>query len=162
MLTVLTLGALALAAASLWGTARVHRRSLEPKPAGDELAAVEELRTQLEAHAEMLDALRAEYAQIDAWRDDLTIAVAEGIKNVERAENRVKATVRRAQEKLRAHGFESESLDAEAEDLRLADARRGDARRLHAVPKSVEPSFQPPLGFPGDWTAENTKHLRRS
>ena len=73
-----------------------------------------ELREALADVAGVLEAVRADYVQ---WQADINTAVAEGIKHVERAENRIRATVRRAREELAEGGVRSPGLEAEALDI---------------------------------------------
>lgn len=73
-------------------------------------------------------------------------AVAEGINHVERVENRIKATVRRAQEKLSEHGYESPGLNAEAAQLQLLDGGGGEESQL---PEMRPGLAEAPSPFPG-------------
>ena len=52
---------------------------------------------------------------------NLTAAVSEGIERTDRAERRIKATVKRARAELEARGYQDPGLDAEAYELRLID-----------------------------------------
>lgn len=117
-------------------------------------------RSDATALAGQIEELRALYGEIDGWRDDINIAVAEGIKNVERAENRVRATVRRAQAQLAEHGFESPGIEAEASELRTVDADRSGARGLRPVHEVLAESLDPPPGIPGNWTPEAVRYLK--
>jgi len=67
-------------------------------------------------------ALEGEVAGLQERIDTLTLAVAEGIAHVERAENRIKATVKRARRELEAGGIDSPGLAAEAQELFELDA----------------------------------------
>jgi len=67
----------------------------------------------------------------------LTQAVAEGIERVDRAERRIKNTVKRAQDRLESAGFEDPGLEAEAAGLSLVDDDVG--RDDHV------PDLSPPL-----------------
>lgn len=94
----------------------------------------------LEAVAQSEDAL--ETRQLARSHEDrltnLTLAVAEGIAHVERAEARIRATVQRARAQLADAGIESPALEAEGAELQLLDEGGGGGRRLHAVRDSVE------------------------
>lgn len=100
----------------------------------------------LEAHAQSSDAL--ETRQLARSHEDrltnLTLAVAEGIAHVERAEARIRATVQRARAQLAEAGIESPALEAEGDQLQLLDEGGSGARRLHAVREDVGPSAQSP------------------
>ena len=102
----------------------------------------------LEALAQSSDAL--ETRQLARSHEDrltnLTLAVAEGIAHVERAEARIRATVQRARAQLAEAGIESPALEAEGDQLQLLDEAGSGGRRLHAVREDVEPS-PPGPGF---------------
>lgn len=93
----------------------------------------------LEAHAWSSDAL--ETRQLARSHEDrltnLTLAVAEGIAHVERAEARIRATVQRARAQLAEAGIESPALEAEGDQLQLLDDAGSGGRRLHAMPDDV-------------------------
>jgi len=139
-----------------WAHRRISRVPLAPA-APPELGAL--LGRVLELEQETL-AARARYADIDEWRDDLTIAVSEGVKNVQRAENRIRATVRRAREELGALGVESPGLEAEATELRLVDGGRGEAGGVPTVPTEMGGPPAAPPGFPGTWSPDHLAYLR--
>lgn len=89
--------------------------------------------------------------------EELIFAVSEGISKVERAEARIRATVRRARAELEAGGTYSPALDAEAQELRVIDGGGGGEARVQPVPESVE---QPDLtDLPGDWHPDDIKIL---
>ena len=93
----------------------------------------------LEALAQSEDAL--ETRQLARSHEDrltnLTLAVAEGIAHVERAEARIRATVQRARAQLADAGIESPALEAEGDQLQLLDDAGSGGRRLHAVREDV-------------------------
>ncbi len=128
---------------------------------------IEALRTALEALERLVsqetevrrqlasDALdtRAQLEAHEARFQDLTFAVSEGISKVERAENRIRATIRRARAELEEHGSYSPGLDAEAQELRIVDGKG-------SVEESVQPLREevasPDLtGVPGEWTQDD-------
>ena len=100
----------------------------------------------LEALAQSQDAL--ETRQLARSHEDrltnLTLAVAEGIAHVERAEARIRATVQRARAQLAESGIESPALEAEGDQLQLLDETGSGGRRLHAVREEVEESAPSP------------------
>jgi len=69
--------------------------------------------------------------------DDLTTAVAEGIQNVRRAENRVRAVVKSARKELAASGFEDPGVEAEVEQLQFVDGGDGRTEPVPPVPEEV-------------------------
>jgi len=71
------------------------------------------------------------------WKKEISLAVAEGIEKVDRAERRVKATVQRARQEFKKRGFESPALDAEADDLREVHAGGSQPSRVPEVPAPV-------------------------
>ena len=90
---------------------------------------------------EDLAEFRAQLSGIEAELDahakrfkDLTMAIEEGIERVDRAENRIKATVTRAQRKYP----DDPSISAEAEELRERDALGGGEGRVPPVPEVLE------------------------
>ncbi len=93
----------------------------------------------LEALAQSSDAL--ETRQLARSHEDrltnLTLAVAEGIAHVERAEARIRATVQRARAQLAEAGLESPALEAEGDQLHIFDEPGSGGRRLHAVREDV-------------------------
>lgn len=110
-----------------------------------------ELRELLELVVQELESVRADYGE---WKADINTAVAEGIKHVERAENRIRATVRRAREELEEGGVRSPGLEAEARDLFGEHGDGGGARGVPPVPNGVG-GGQPGRdfsAFPGDWS----------
>ena len=133
----------------LEGILEQHRQAF-----GARDAQVDELREQLtkslnvalEAHAQSSDAL--ETRQLARSHEDrltnLTLAVAEGIAHVERAEARIRATVQRARAQLAEAGIESPALEAEGDQLQLLDDAGSGGRRLHAVREDVGPSSPSP------------------
>lgn len=82
---------------------------------------------------------------------DLTLAVAEGVRSVARAEKRVAKTVQVARRQLAASGLEHPGLEAEAEELRERDAEGSDEGELPAVQEDVEEDFTEveTYGIPG-------------
>jgi len=81
--------------------------------------------------------IRAEYEHrlvaLEQERDLIRAAVAEGISHVERVENRIRATVRRANEELADRGIEHPGLQAEARELSILDGDGGEESILPLV-----------------------------
>lgn len=146
-MTALSLSGLALLVAltSAWRAFRLSPPQETPHvPPYDD----GELRELLELVAQELEAVRADYAM---WKGDINTAVAEGIKHVERAENRIRATVRRAREELEEGGVRSPGLEAEARELSLFDGARGGESSVPTVPPNVASSGNRFAAFPGTW-----------
>lgn len=98
-----------------------------PAPVHDD----SEVRGYIHSLAESIDEVRADYTE---FRSMVLTAVDEGIRDVKRRENRVRATVRRAREELADGGSWSPGLEAEAGDLLAGDAGRGGSEAVPPVP----------------------------
>ena len=70
--------------------------------------------------------------------DDLTLAVSEGVNNVQRSERRVRAVVTSARRQLAEAGYEHAGLEAEAGELRSLDGESGNGEPVPAVPEGVD------------------------
>lgn len=82
--------------------------------------------------------LEARMSALEADHKDVRAAVAHGIEDIERVDNRIKATVRRVKTQLAEADLESPAIDAEAEQLRLIDGGGGDRVELPPVHEGVE------------------------
>ena len=82
-----------------------------------------------------IDSARLE--AMDSKIDDLTLAVREGVNNVQRSERRVRAVVRSARQELRDAGFEHSGIEAENSELREVDGSDSEAEQLPEVPAGV-------------------------
>ncbi len=69
--------------------------------------------------------------------DDLTVAVSEGVNNVQRSERRVRAVVTSARRQLAEAGYAHPGLEAEDSELRSVDGEGGDDEPVPAVPEAV-------------------------
>jgi len=98
------------------------------------------------------------HATLERRVEELIFAVSEGISKVERAEARIRATVRRARAELEDNGTYSPALDAEAAELRVIDGGGGEESRVPDVPAAVAPLDL--TDIPGDWSAEDMDLLR--
>jgi hypothetical protein len=116
----------------------------------------------LEDLTNQVGTIAAEHAQITEWRSDLTLAVDEGIRHVDRAENRVRAVIRRAREKLEEHGIEYGAIEAEAAEIRERDAGGGGTRGVLPMPASVGSDRQAPPGVPGYFSPDHIQALKRA
>lgn len=84
---------------------------------------------------------------IERRLDDLTLAVDEGIRRIDRAESRVQKTVTSARRQLREAGQEHAGIEAEYEELHDGDEGGGEVEAVPALPAYVEPDK--PSGIPG-------------
>lgn len=107
----------------------------------------------------LMQRLLDEHEAVTGWRDDVNIAVADGIKHIDRAESRIRSTVSRARKELERHGVESPGLEAEDKELRELN---GDRSAVEGVPALPEPMERAPFdhrGIPGEFAVED---FRRS
>ena len=86
----------------------------------------------------------------------LRAAVAEGIEHVDRVENRIRGTIKRARKELSERGLESPGLDAEVATLSLVDDQGGGAEAVPVVPAGVG---EPQSSVPGV-TPEQLRRVR--
>lgn len=100
-------------------------------------AQIQDLETAQTETEERFRVIATAIEQLQATATALTLAVDEGISQVERAENRVKAVVRRAQAKLAAEGVEDPAIEAEARQLRESDGDGSEGSRLPEVSTKV-------------------------
>jgi hypothetical protein len=119
--------------------------------AGTLKGKVDELRAIQDGFAKAGDELERRTSALDTRLHEIRLAVAEGIERTDRAERRIKQTVKRAREKLKESGLEADDgLDAEDRGLRLID---GDgSSEMHPMPENVGEAQQHPRklqGFPG-------------
>lgn len=105
-------------------------------------------------------------AELEKRLEETRQAVAHGIEDVERRENRIRSTVGRALKVLDEHGFDpTPGLEAEARGLQLVDGDGGEDEGVRPVPEDVEAS-QAALrasleGIPGEFSAEDLETVRR-
>lgn len=116
----------------------------------------EEVRLRVSAVAANLETL---IQMVENNKRTQTLAIAEGIEKVSRAERRVKATVQRAQANLESLGLTDAGVEAEATDLDETDGGRVDKRReMQLLPTEVDPAEQP-SSIPGV-SAETLRRAR--
>jgi len=97
-----------------------------------------------------------EIGQLFADMQTCRAAVAEGIEHVERVENRIRGTIKRARKELHEGGVESPGLAAEVAGLSLVDGERGDTEAMPVVPAGV---VEPQSSVPGV-TPEQLRRVR--
>lgn len=110
-------------------------------------------------------ASRSELATLSSGLEELRTAVAHGIENVERRENRIRSTVGRALKVLDEHGFDpSPGLEAEARGLFGEHEGRGEAEGVQPVREDLESSrvaLEALEGIPGHFGAEDFQTVLR-
>ncbi len=84
-----------------------------------------------------MDRLDGRMGALEADHTDVRAAVAHGIEDVERVNNRISATIRRTKTQLAEQGLESPALDAEAAQLRVIDGGGSDDGGLPPVQEDV-------------------------
>lgn len=121
---------------------RLTELESQPRPSYDPVQLVSAHEDLDGRHSELF----ARVVQLEAEGDDvlksvkdLTLAVAEGIERVTRAEKRIAKTVQRARAELKARGLEDPGLEAEDHELREFDGERGAEGGLRIVPGEVDP-----------------------
>lgn len=110
--------------------------------------------------------IRSILAGYDRQLEQITLAVAEGISNVKRAENRINATIGRARREFADRGFESPALEAEYGELHAVDGELGKGGELPEVPKLLVPPAdedgEKPSAVPGMTNDELAAYKSRS
>lgn len=84
-----------------------------------------------------LHGLIARMEALETDHTDVRAAVAHGIEDVERVNNRISATIRRTKAQLEEQGLESPALDAEATQLRVIDGGGSEPEGLPPVQEGV-------------------------
>lgn len=79
-----------------------------------------------------------ELALVSGRIDELVLAVDEGIRRVDRAENRIQKTVTSARRLVRESGLEHAGIEAEYAELQPPDEERVEA--LHALQADMDPT----------------------
>jgi len=147
---------------------RIKALETAPSPDGvlDSLAArfdafVREATAESHSHSDGIEELDRRMVQI-------TLATAEGIERVDRAERRIRSTVKRARKELADNGFESAGLEAENAEIRLLDdlgSGEGGVPPLRLDVGEADAEFgeaqhAQPKGIPGHFSQEVLKALR--
>lgn len=127
---------------------------------GDRL---EELLERCRDHDLELERIGAELERFAEQQKRQTIAIEEGIQHVDRSERRVRAVVKRAQERLADAGYEDVGVEAEADGLRSIDVPRGGPEGMQTVLEDVDDGDEAApadwSGIPGLVTPENLREL---
>ena len=90
------------------------------------------------AFGDQLELFGSQMGEVTRRLDETRLAVSEGIERVDRAERRIKATVKRARSELASRGFQDDGLDAENFELQLLDGDGSEPSELPAVHETVE------------------------
>ena len=110
----------------------------------------------LDSHRAHIEELTAALADIEEDVRAQTIAIAEGIQHVDRAERRVRAAVGRARKRMADLGYEDEGLEAEAAELREIHGDERQDEQLRLMREGMEAAENGNTGrdmsaFPGRW-----------
>ena len=89
-------------------------------------------------HAKQIKKLRTRVATLEADHTDLRAAVAHGIDDVTRINNRINASLRRYHEEREESGYSSPALDSELERIQPGDGVGGGDGGVSPMPPDVE------------------------
>jgi len=123
--------ALAVAITVRWTVVAQRKEAPDVSPLAEIRDWMRSVDVDLHDHAVRMGALEADH-------EDVRAAVAHGIEDIERVDNRIKATIRRTTKQLEEAGVESPALNAEAEHFRVVDGGGGSESGLPTVPEIVE------------------------
>jgi len=125
----------------LEATRRVVLRNLSELKRGNDLLAIDRHRP--DTVEEVARVSRAQADQYALWLEhegkiaNLTLAVAEGIAHVKRAEKRVQGIIQGARKSLEERGLEHPGLEAEAQELLDLDGDPSEVSPLRVMPAEV-------------------------
>lgn len=143
--------ALLVASAAAWGAFRLSTEGFpDPTPPYDDRAlreALVALQEALETQGDQIERLQADYKS-------LVVAVDEGIQDVKRRENRIRASIRRAQEELEEHGVQVPSIEAEAAEIRQLDGEGSPDQGVPPVREDLAELRSALAAVPGGFTPE--------
>jgi len=124
-----------------WDLQRIQARieALESRPlAVDYATALKNLNDAGMVMLERIGALGDVVSELSTSHAGLLHAVDEGIQRTERAERRIRTTIRSARKRLADSGVTDDAVEAEAAGLRLIDGDPGEGERVPAVREGVE------------------------
>ena len=114
-------------------------KALESDPASPVLAAdLSLLRHDIDAVKASQALIKSQLELFDVKIKEITLATADGIERVDRAERRVKATIQSARRKFAEGGYVDEGVEAEDQELRLVDGTGSEEQGLQPVSEEVE------------------------
>ncbi len=123
--------ALAVVITLRWGVVAQRKKAPDVSPLAEIRDWMRSVDVTLVDHAVRMGKLEADHLDVRA-------AVAHGIEDIERVDNRIKATIRRTTKQLEEAGVESPALNAEAEHLRVIDGGGGDESGVSPVHEELE------------------------
>lgn len=135
-----------------WDFQRIQARleALESRPlAVDYAVSIKNVTDSALALIDRLNGVDDSMAGLLAAHAEIIHAVDEGISRTERAERRIRTTVRSAKKKLADSGVADDALDAEAEGLRLVDGEPEPGRGVPPVRESVVDAEPADSSIPG-------------
>ena len=89
-------------------------------------------------HAKQIKKLRTRVATLEADHADLRAAVAHGIDDVTRINNRINASLRRYHEEREESGYSSPALDSELERVQPGDGVGVEGGGMPPMPQNVD------------------------
>lgn len=119
---------------------RLDRLESAPVPipsANDIVGAVGPILDALRERLALLEPLPHDFKAIEQTLKEMTFAVSEGIERVDRAERRIKQTIKRARKELAEHGFQSPGLEAESAEIQSVDGGGGETHGVHTLQEGV-------------------------
>lgn len=127
----------------------LYLRVEQLESAGEPSQRVEMALEKIALTAETLSGLTARFDHLEQdvdlihdERKDLVIAISEGIERTDRAERRIKNTIRRARKELESRGYTDPGLEAEAYEFRDVDGDGSKNGGLQPLPTAVDPAPQ--------------------
>jgi len=135
-----------------WDYQRIQARleALESRPLAVDFAP--QIQSINDSAVQILDRLSGmdeSVGELVTSHSELIHAVDEGIQRTERAERRIRTTIRSAKKKLAESGLADDAVDAEAEGLRLVDGEREPEGGVPPVRESVEGAADEASSIPG-------------
>jgi len=147
ILLAVAVAGLTVAITLRWGVVAQRREALDDPPDEPFADLLSTLARSITDHEARMGALEADHLDVRA-------AVAHGIEDIERVDNRIKATIRRTTKQLEEAGVESPTLNAEAEHFRVIDGGGGDDSGVLPLHEGVEEAQS---SIPGVTAAELAK-----
>jgi len=107
------------------------------EPLQARVLVIESVINTMRSHGASIRELNTSVEDLSGDLASLKLAVAEGIERVDRAERRIRASVRRARKELLERGLVDDGLEAEDAQLREADGDGGDDDGLQLVQEEL-------------------------
>lgn len=148
----LLFGVLGPVAVFWWSERRFERLEMaltRPHQDSVDLAPIE---SRLTEHAATINGSVESIRDLEEKIREQNLAIAEGIERVDRAERRVRESVRRAQKRMADLGYVDEGIEAEAAGLRAIDEADGADAGVPPLQQDVGSPGAPDMSaFPGRW-----------